>query len=38
MVDRYQLAGIEVIVDGEQTMDEVFADIQDALEGVAASR
>jgi adenylate kinase len=38
VVDRYQLAGIEVIVDGEQTMDEVFADIQDALEGVAASR
>ena len=31
VVDRYQLAGIEVIVDGEQTMDEVFADIQDAL-------
>jgi adenylate kinase len=38
VVDRYQLAGIEVIVDGEQTMDEVFADIQDALQGVAASR
>jgi adenylate kinase len=38
VVDRYQLAGIEVIVDGEQTMDEVFADIQDALEGVVASR
>ena len=38
VVDRYQLAGIEVIVDGEQTMDVVFADIQDALEGVAASR
>ena len=38
VVDRYALAGIEVIVDGEQTMDEVFADIQDALEGVAASR
>ncbi len=36
VVDRYQLAGIEVIVDGEQTMGEVFADIQDALEGVAA--
>jgi adenylate kinase len=35
VVDRYQLAGIEVIVDGEQTMDEVFADIQDALAGVA---
>ena len=38
VVDRYQLAGIEVIVDGEQTMDEVFADIQDALQSVAASR
>ena len=38
VVDRYALAGIEVIVDGEQTMDDVFADIQDALEGVAASR
>ncbi len=38
VVDRYQLAGIEVIVDGEQAMDEVFAAIQDALEGVAASR
>jgi adenylate kinase len=38
VVDRYQLAGIEVIVDGEQSMDDVFADIQDALEGVAASR
>ena len=38
VVDRYQVAGIEVIVDGEQTMDEVFAAIQDALEGVAASR
>ncbi len=38
VVDRYQLAGIEVIVDGEQTMDEVFADIRDALQGVAASR
>ena len=38
VVDRYQLAGIEVIVDGELTMDEVFAAIQDALEGVAASR
>ena len=34
VVDRYQLAGTEVIVDGEQTMDEVFADIQDALAGV----
>jgi adenylate kinase len=38
VVDRYALAGIEVIVDGEQTMDDVFADIQDALEGVAAGR
>ena len=38
VVDRYQVAGIEVIVDGEQTMDDVFAAIQDALEGVAASR
>jgi adenylate kinase len=37
VVDRYQLAGIEVIVDGEQGMDEVFADIQDALEAVVAS-
>jgi hypothetical protein len=27
-----------VIVDGEQTMDDVFASIQDALGGVAASR
>jgi hypothetical protein len=25
-------------VDGEQTMDDVFADIQDALGSVAASR
>jgi adenylate kinase len=38
VVERYQLAGIEVIVDGEQTVDEVFAAIQDALEGVAARR
>jgi adenylate kinase len=38
VVDRYALAGIEVIVDGEQTMDEVFSDIQDALGSVAASR
>jgi adenylate kinase len=35
VVDRYALAGIEVIVDGEQTMDEVFADIQAALAEVA---
>lgn len=38
VVDRYQLAGIEVIVDGEQTVDEVFAAIQDALEGVVTRR
>jgi adenylate kinase len=38
VVDRYQTAGIEVIVDGEQTMDDVFADVQDALEGVLAGR
>jgi len=38
VVDRYQAAGIEVIVDGEQTMDDVFSAIQDALEGVAANR
>jgi adenylate kinase len=38
VVDRYRLAGIEVVVDGEQPMDEVFAAIQDALEGVVASR
>ena len=38
VVDRYQTAGIEVIVDGEQTMDDVFIAIQDALEGVAANR
>jgi adenylate kinase len=38
VVDRYALAGIEVIVDGEQTMDEVFDDIHDALGGVAAGR
>ena len=36
VVDRYQLAGIEVIVDGEQTVDAVFAAIQDALEAVTA--
>jgi len=36
VVDRYQLAGIEVIVDGEQTVDEVFAAIQDALGVVTA--
>ena len=38
VVERYQLQGIEVIVNGEQTVDEVFASIQDALEGVAARR
>jgi hypothetical protein len=38
VVDRYQQAGIEVIVDGEQSVDGVFAAIQDALEGVAARR
>ena len=38
VVDRYRLAGIEVVVDGEQAMDEVFAAIEDALEGVTASR
>jgi adenylate kinase len=35
VVDRYQRAGIEVIVDGEQTVDEVFAAIQDALQVAA---
>jgi adenylate kinase len=38
VVDRYRQAGIEVVVDGEQTVDDVFAAIQDALEGVAARR
>ena len=38
VVDRYKHAGIEVAVDGEQPMDDVFVAIQDALEGVAASR
>jgi adenylate kinase len=38
VVERYQLAGIEVIVDGEQTMDEVFVAIEDALAGVGAGR
>jgi len=36
VVERYQLAGIEVIVDGEQSMDEVFASIEDALAAVGA--
>jgi adenylate kinase len=31
VVDRYAVAGIELIVDGEQPMDAVFADIKDAL-------
>jgi adenylate kinase len=38
VVERYALAGIERIVDGEQAMDAVFADIKGALEGVGASR
>ena len=38
VVDRYRAAGIEVVVDGEKPMDEVFAEVQDALEGVAAGR
>jgi adenylate kinase len=38
VVDRYRLAGIEVAIDGEQTMGEVFAAIEDALAGVGASR
>ena len=38
VVDRYKQAGIEVVVDGEQSVDDVFADIEDALEGVAARR
>jgi adenylate kinase len=38
VVDRYKQVGIEIVVDGEQSVDEVFAAIQDALEGVAASR
>ena len=33
VVERYRLAGIEVVVDGEQTIDDVFAAIQDALAG-----
>ena len=36
VVDRYQHAGIEVVVDGEQPVDDVFAAVQDALEGVVA--
>jgi adenylate kinase len=38
VVDRYRLAGIEVAVDGERTMDDVFASIEDALAGVGAGR
>jgi adenylate kinase len=38
VVDRYQQADIEVIVEGERSVDEVFAAIQEALEGVAARR
>ena len=38
VVDRYRAEGIQVAVDGERPMDEVFSAIQDALEGVAASR
>ncbi|HYI74074.1 MAG TPA: adenylate kinase [Gaiellaceae bacterium] len=37
VVDRYGLAGIELIIDGEQAMDDVFSDIRDALEAVAAA-
>jgi adenylate kinase len=38
VVDRYRLAGTEVAVDGEQTMDEVFVAVEDALASVGASR
>jgi adenylate kinase len=38
VVDRYGQAGIEFVVDGEQSVDDVFAAIEDALEGVAARR
>ena len=38
VVDRYRLTGTEVAVDGEQTMDEVFAAVEDALAGVGVSR
>jgi len=38
VVDRYRDAGIEVVVDGEQAVDDVFAAIQDALGAVAAGR
>src|SRR5262249_36913991 len=36
VVDRYRQAGIEVVVDGEQPVDDVFAAIHDALEVVTA--
>lgn len=38
VVERYRQAGIEVVVDGEQPVDDVFAAIQDTLEGVVARR
>jgi adenylate kinase len=38
VVERYRSAGIEFAIDGEQSMDDVFAAVQDALEGVAAGR
>ena len=38
VVERYRIVGTEVAVDGEQTVDDVFASIQDALVGVVASR
>jgi adenylate kinase len=38
VVDRYGQAGIEVVVDGEQPVDDVFAAIQGAIEGVLARR
>jgi adenylate kinase len=38
VVERYRSAGIVVAIDGEQPMDDVFAAIQDALEGVVAGR
>ena len=38
VVDRYGQAGIEFVVDGEQSVDDVFAAIEDALGGVTARR
>ena len=38
VVERYRIVGTEVAVDGEQTVDDVFASVQDALQGVVASR